>query len=318
MTMQISHATMLLVLAAATLVFALSLAGYAAMGARRRMAERIGRVCGRSSGPDHSAVRDKGELSGLLTRIGERVAASSLVGRAEVERTGLTLMAAGIEHPKAVQYFFGVKAALALLAIGLVHLWLPNQTFLTGAGGAFAGYLGAALVGWRVPDLVVSRRRKARMEAVERGLPDALDLLVICSEAGLGFDHAVGRVAREVAQAHPDLGREFAKLAAEMRVLPDRSQALSNMAERLQLDSVRSFTGMLAQAMRYGTPLAQALRVISSELRTERMVRFEARAAKLPVMITLPMILFILPCVFIVVGGPALIDALKMMSNMPR
>jgi tight adherence protein C len=111
--------------------------------------------------------------------------------------------------------------------------------------------------------------------------------------------------------AHPPLGKELTIVAAEMRVLPDRFMALANMAERLQLDSVGSMVATLNQTMRYGTPLAQALRVLSAEMRAARLVRFEERAARLPVLITLPMIGFILPCVFIVIAGPAVLDIIK-------
>ncbi|HYH37542.1 MAG TPA: type II secretion system F family protein [Azospirillum sp.] len=302
----------LLVLAGAALVFALSLAGFVRAGDRRRLGARIDRARGRLDAAP--AVRG-GSLSGGLARLGEAVAASVLVGRDEAARMALMLAAAGISHPRALAGFVGVKSLLAVLGLGLAHLWLHSRAVPPGLVAALGVYTAAALAGWRGPDLLVARRRKHRLEAIDRGMPDALDLLVICGEAGLGFDVAVARVAREIGHAHPELGQEFAKLAAEMRVLPDRAQALSNMAERLPLEGVRSFTGMLAQAIRYGTPLSQALRVISAELRAERMVRFEARAARLPVFITLPMILFILPCVFIVVGGPALLDALHMLPG---
>lgn len=303
-----------LVLAAAALVFLLSLTGFVVAGDRRRLAARIDRARGRS---DAAPVRNGGGLSGALARIGEAVAASVLVGRDETARMALLLASAGIGHPRALAGFVGLKSLLAVLGLGLAHLWLRSRAVPLEAVAALGVYVTAALAGWRGPDLLVARRRKNRLEAIDRGMPDALDLLVICGEAGLGFDVAVARVAREVVHAHPELGQEFAKLAAEMRVLPDRAQALSNMAERIPLEGVRSFTGMLAQAIRYGTPLSQALRVISSELRADRVVRFEARAAKLPVFITLPMILFILPCVFIVVGGPALLDAMNMLPNTP-
>lgn len=297
---------------AAALIFTLSLAGFVMAGDRRRLAARIDRARGRI---DAAPARKGGGLSGALAHVGEAVAASVLVGRDEAARMTLMLASAGIGHPRALAGFVGVKSLLAVLGLGLAHLWLQSRAAAPEMVIALGVYTAAALAGWRGPDVLVAHRRKRRLDAIDRGLPDALDLLVICGEAGLGFDVAVARVAREIVHAHPEVGQEFAKLAAEMRVLPDRAQALSNMAERLPLEGVRSFTGMLAQAMRYGTPLSQALRVISNELRAERMVRFEARAAKLPVFITLPMILFILPCVFIVVGGPALLDAMNMMPG---
>ncbi|UEM07241.1 type II secretion system F family protein (plasmid) [Skermanella rosea] len=178
----------------------------------------------------------------------------------------------------------------------------------------FGGLAGTALAGWRLPDIVLSRLVRNRRAAIERGLPDALDLLVICGEAGLGLDIAFERVAREMKQAHPELGKELAITAAEMRVLPDRYAALANMADRLKLETLRSLVATLSQTMRYGTPLGQALRVLANEMRRERLVRFEERAAKLPVLITLPMVGFILPCVFIVVAGPAALDLLATLA----
>ncbi len=305
-----THGVLLALVAA--LIFTLSLAGFVMAGDRRRLAARIDRARGRI---DAAPARGGGGLSGVLAHVGGAVATSVLVGRDEAARMTLMLASAGISHPRALAGFVGVKSLLAVLGLGLAHLWLQSRAAPLEMVMALGVYTAAALAGWRGPDLLVAHRRKRRLDAIDRGLPDALDLLVICGEAGLGFDVAVARVAREIVHAHPELGQELAKLAAEMRVLPDRAQALSNMAERLPLEGVRSFTGMLAQAMRYGTPLSQALRVISNELRAERMVRFEARAAKLPVFITLPMILFILPCVFIVVGGPALLDAMNMMPG---
>ena len=138
-------------------------------------------------------------------------------------------------------------------------------------------------------------------------MPDAFDLLVICAEAGLGLDAALDRVAREMTQSTPVLAEEIGITAVELGFLPDRRVALMGFAERVQLPSVRALVNTLTQSERYGTPLAQALRVLSSELREERMMKAEEKAAKLPATLTVPMILFILPTLFIVLLGPAII-----------
>jgi tight adherence protein C len=136
-------------------------------------------------------------------------------------------------------------------------------------------------------------------------LPDALDLLVICAEAGLTVDAAFNRVARELGRAYPELGDEFALTAIELSFLTERRQAFENLAYRVNLESVKGVTTTMIQTERYGTPLASALRVLSAEFRHERMMRAEEKAARLPAIMTVPLILFILPTLFIVILGPA-------------
>ena len=144
-----------------------------------------------------------------------------------------------------------------------------------------------------------------RTSAIRKGLPDGLDLLVICAEAGLTVDAAFGRVAREVGKAHPELGDEFALTSIELGFLTDRRLAFENLAKRIDLDSIRGVVTTMIQTEKYGTPLASALRVLSAEFRNERMMRAEEKAARLPAIMTIPLILFILPVLFIVILGPA-------------
>lgn len=137
--------------------------------------------------------------------------------------------------------------------------------------------------------------------------------MVICAEAGLGFEPAINRVAAEIRQAHPAISEEFGKTASELRVAADSRMALINMGKRTGLESIKRMTSMLVQTMRYGTPLGDALRVLSAEMRQEMLIRYETRAARLPVLLTIPMILFILPCIFLIVGGPAVVQVMKTM-----
>jgi tight adherence protein C len=143
---------------------------------------------------------------------------------------------------------------------------------------------------------------------LEKALPDGLDLLVICAEAGLSLDTALNRVADEMAHASPDLADELAITGVELTFLPERRLALLNLAKRVPLAAMRGMVGTLVQTEKYGTPLAQSLRVLSAELREQRMLRAEEKAARLPATLTVPMIVFILPTLFIVLIGPALID----------
>lgn len=175
--------------------------------------------------------------------------------------------------------------------------WSPFKRFLGFAVCLIAGYKG--------PDLFIQNLVSKRTVAVRKGLPDALDLLVICAEAGLTVDAAFSRVARELGRAYPELGDEFALTAIELSFLTERRHAFENLAYRVDLDSVKGVVTTMIQTERYGTPLASALRVLSAEFRNERMMRAEEKAARLPAIMTIPLILFILPVLFIVILGPA-------------
>jgi tight adherence protein C len=166
--------------------------------------------------------------------------------------------------------------------------------------------VAAVLVGsYKAPDLWLSNKVKKRSHAVRKGLPDALDLLVICAEAGLTVDAAFGRVARELGKAYPELGDECGLTAIELGFLNERRQAFENLATRVDLEAVRGVVTTMIQTEKYGTPLASALRVLSAEFRNDRMMRAEEKAARLPAIMTVPLILFILPTLFIVILGPA-------------
>ncbi|GEQ99913.1 type II secretion system protein [Iodidimonas gelatinilytica] len=164
---------------------------------------------------------------------------------------------------------------------------------------------GAILLAFMAPDLVVKNQTQKRMDAIRKGLPDALDLMVICAEAGLTLDTALNRVTQEMGKSAPELADEFGLASIELGFLPDRRQALANLAERVPLPSVRGVVTTLVQTERYGTPLAMSLRVLSAEFRNERMMKAEEKAARLPATMTVPLILFILPTLFVVLLGPA-------------
>ncbi len=141
-----------------------------------------------------------------------------------------------------------------------------------------------------------------------RGLPDGLDLMVICAEAGLSLDASLNRIAQEIGPSAPELADELALTAVELSFLPERRQALVNLENRSSLPAIRGVVNTLVQTEKYGTPLSQSLRVLSNEFRDTRMLRAEEKAARLPATLTVPMILFILPTLFIVLVGPAMID----------
>ena len=164
---------------------------------------------------------------------------------------------------------------------------------------------GSLVLAYKAPDIFLKNKIQKRSDAIRKGLPDALDLLVICAEAGLTVDGAFQRVSRELGKAYPELGDEFALTAIELGFLTERRQAFENLAYRVNLDAVKGVVTTMIQTEKYGTPLASALRVLSAEFRNERMMRAEEKAARLPAIMTVPLILFILPCLFIVILGPA-------------
>lgn len=165
--------------------------------------------------------------------------------------------------------------------------------------------LGIILLGYYGPDLFLKNIGDKRRAAIRKSLPDALDLMVICAEAGLTLDAAMNKVAREMGPANPELGDEFMLTGIELGFLPERRQALINLADRVDLLSIRSVVATLIQTEKYGTPLAQSLRVLSAEFRNTRLMRAEEKAARLPAIMTVPLIMFILPTLFVVLLGPA-------------
>jgi tight adherence protein C len=234
----------------------------------------------------------------------------------QLDRIRGKLLTAGFRSREAIGIYVGAKLAgpflLAAVAFLLVygvqvgHLpmaWRP------------AVPLAAVLLGFLAPDLYLRNAAAKRRHALQKALPDGLDLLVICAEAGLSLDAALNRVAEEVAISAPELADELALTAVELNFLPERRLALANLAKRVDLPAARGVVNTLIQTEKYGTPLAQSLRVLSAEFREQRMLRAEEKAARLPATMTVPMILFILPTLFIVLVGPAMIDVYDSMTK---
>ena len=195
----------------------------------------------------------------------------------------------------------GVVATIMLFGLDVLHL--QPLTRMTVA-------IGAILLAAMAPDLVVKNTVQKRQAAIRKSLPDALDLLVICAEAGLTIDAALSKVAREMAKTCDEISDEFSLTAVELGFLSNRRQALENLARRVTLQALRGVVTTLIQTERYGTPLSQSLRVLSAEFRNERLMRAEEKAARLPAILTVPLICFILPSLFIVLIGPAILSVL--------
>jgi len=239
----------------------------------------------------------------LLAGLGALLSRSGLLPAATLDELERTLVSAGMRQRNALGLFIGGKLVLFLLLPLITYGLLRNTAISPVLQIMCIGF--CAIVGLLLPDFIVRNRRAAYLVAVGRGLPDALDMLVICSEAGLGPEVGFERMASEIEPAHPAIAAEMKLTSGELRILADRRSALTNMGTRTGLDTLKRLGGTLIQTLQYGTPLSQALRTLSAEMRYEMLMRFEAQAARLPVLLTLPMILFILPCIFIVVGGAA-------------
>jgi tight adherence protein C len=252
-------------------------------------------------------------LLSLVAGVGEAITRAGLLSASTLEELQARLSTAGLRGRNALAAFVGAK----LLALGGLPplCWIAVSRTAWSPTVRFAAIAGAGVAGLLLPDYVVRTLHKRHLKAVEQGLPDALDMLVICSEAGLGLEPAIERVGREIGHAHQDVADELLNVAREMRVNADRHAALMNMGTRTGLASLQRLGVTLVQTLQYGTPLSQALQTLSAEMRQEALTRFEARAGRLPSLLTVPMIVFILPCVFLIVGGPAVVHIMQLMRQ---
>lgn len=222
------------------------------------------------------------------------------------KKIGAQLAEAGIRSKDAIVVYMFFKMVLpALIGIIAFVAIFGFQIVDWPQFMKFAGGVGAMLLASAAPDVYLKNMISRRRDAIRKSLPDALDLLVICAEAGLTLDSALQRVARENERGSPELADEFGLTAIELGFLPERRQALINLTNRVALPAIKAVTATLIQAEKYGTPLAQSLRVLSAEFRNERMMRAEEKAARLPAIMTIPLIVFIMPTLFVVLMGPA-------------
>lgn len=303
--------TMMFVLALAAGGLALALAVLAAalighVAEERDLASRLRAVLRPA---ESAAVRRHGVQAALLQpviRLGEALRARAVISDREVAEFQRALAAAGFDARRAVPIFIGGKALMLVLAPGaalLLALVMGKKT--TEAALWLVGGLAVAIY---IPNWLMAALRRPFQEKLRRGLPDALDLMVVAAEAGLGLDSVVDRVAREMVGSNRAVALELNTLVQELRMLPDRRVALERLGERTGLDGFRRLGTTLSQTLRYGTPLAQALRVLASDLRQERMLRIEEKAIRLPALLVGPLILFILPALFIALIGPSILE----------
>ncbi len=301
----------LLVLLAATVAFLLVVAIWYSLLERdpmerraRVLAQRRDELRGQLSKDRGRRLRQK-EMS-AMRRV---VDALKLMQSQQTSKLLERLAQAGMRSRDALVVFLFFKVTLPVLLIALafvliyvLQVWDLSPTL------RLVAVLGAGAAGFFVPELYISNRISKRQQALQKALPDALDLLVICAESGLALDAALDRVANEIGGASPELGEELSLTSIELGFLPDRRQALHNLNRRTNLPAIRGVVNTLVQTEKYGTPLSQSLRVLSDEFRDQRMLKAEEKAARLPATMTVPMIVFILPTLFIVLIGPAILS----------
>ena len=252
-----------------------------------------------------------------LTLMHKVVDKLKLLRSTQARKVSLKLMQAGWRSKDAVVRFFFFKLALPFAFGGIATFLIYGlDAYDLSPAGKAATALGAVIFGAYLPDILVRNAAQKRREAIRKSLPDALDLMVICSEAGLSLDATLLRVADEMQKTAPELADEFSLTGLELGFLPDRRVALQNLALRTDLTVLRGMVSTLLQAERYGTPLAHSLRVLSAESREERAMKAEEKAARLPALLTVPMIVFILPPLFVVLIGPAALRTIDALSKM--
>lgn len=293
--------------------FAVIMAVYAAVTVKDPMAKRVKSLNERrdelKAGIITSSAKKRTSLvrkTDATDKMKQRLEGMKVLQQSQIEVIQQKLAHAGYRNKELAVYIIGARMVLPIVlgitAFVLLYVvqiypdWQMKKVFALSAA-VFLGYKG--------PEIYLKNQASKRTNEIRKGLPDALDLLVICAEAGLTVDAAFNRVAKELGRAYPELGDEFALTAIELSFLNERKKAFDNLAYRVDLESVRGVVTTMIQTERYGTPLASALRVLSAEFRNERMMRAEEKAARLPAIMTVPLILFILPVLFIVILGPA-------------
>jgi len=258
--------------------------------------------------------QDRLPTIGMMRQVVDRL---NLLRSGQANKISTKLMRAGWRSKDAIIRYLFCKLALPFtfgtISVVVVHglnAYNLDQT------GKLIVTLISVIIGAYAPDFFVRNAGNKRRERIRKSLPDALDLMVICAEAGLSLDSTLMRVSQELERASPELADELSLTGLELGFLSDRRKALQNLTMRVDLPSVRGVANTLMQAERYGTPLAQSLRVMAGESRQERVMRAEEKGARLPALLTVPMVVFILPPLFIVLLGRAILNTMDALRNL--
>ncbi len=252
--------------------------------------------------------------STIMHRVVERL---RLLKGDQTNKVKLKLMRAGWRSKDSMVVFLFWKLTLPFVAGGLaVFLLYGTALYDMTESVRLLTALVVVLLSAYLPEIYVKNVAQKRQDKIRKALPDTLDLMVICAEAGLSLDATITRVAGEMDQASPEIADELRLTGLELGFLPDRRTALQNLTLRTDMDAIRAVVNTLVQSERYGTALAQSLRVLSAESRKERVMKAEEKAARLPALMTVPMIIFILPPLFVVLLGPALLDIIDALMGL--
>ena len=293
---------------------AVVLAVYAAVTVKDPMAKRVKSLNARREELKAGIVKSTAKKRQSLVRrtdttdkVKDTLSSMKVLQDSQVKIIEQKLAQAGYRNKEWAVFVIFARMILPIVLgfLGVVLFYWTDTFPEWGSMKRFGGFAAMVIAGYKGPEVFLKNKANKRTDAIRKGLPDALDLLVICAEAGLTVDTAFNRVAKELGRAYPELGDEFALTAIELSFLNERRQAFENLAYRVDLDAVKGVVTTMIQTERYGTPLSSALRVLSAEFRNERMMRAEEKAARLPAIMTVPLILFILPTLFIVILGPA-------------
>jgi len=302
---------LLIALAAGTVfVFGLGLT-YFVLGTADPVRRRLGDIAGPVA-EDAPKIRKRVQLETMLGPVAEYILPKEDIERNRVMKK---LVYAGYRSPNALQTFYVIKTALAVvlpLVVVVVAQWLPKLS----SNLVMVYALVAAGIGLVVPSMVLDRLMESRLRKLRNGFPDALDLMVVCVEAGLGLSQTIQRVADELFVSHPDLATELAMVNAETRAGVDNVTALKHLADRTGLDDIRGLVSLLVQTLRFGTAIADSMRVYSEEFRDKRMQKAEEVAAKIGTKLIFPLIVFMFPGFFVVALGPAVIALIGVFAQL--
>jgi tight adherence protein C len=285
------------------------------LGKSARLERRIGLVTGeRVEEIKEDEDKPKEALAlRIISGFGMAVARSGMLNRKTLAEIQATLEGVGLKGGRGLGLFIGAKILLVILS-PIVAFFLA-QHFQLSRFWMISWVAGGVVFGIMAPETYANNKRKKFLEKVEHGVPDALDMLVICADAGLALEAGIARVSQELLTLNPQLANELIQTSREMQIGSDLRMAMEALGARTGLEVLQRLATTLAQSLQYGTPLTAALRTLSAELRQEALVKFEERAGRLPTMMTIPMILFILPCVFLVVAGPAMINVMATLKG---
>jgi len=295
------------------LMGAITLYGYRRYAKPGRVYDQLGATV---AAPEAELLDGKAAKPGLFVRIAEQVGEKLPISPQDISYTRRLLVAAGYRSETAVRVYYGLKVLLALVL--LATAFFVRDALTANPILRIVLIIGGGLAGYFLPSLALDRMVQARQEKLRLSLPDALDLMVVCVEAGLGLDQAIRSVSEELKNTHPEISEELSLVNLEMRAGKRRADALRNLADRTGEPELRKLVAILIQADRFGTSIAESLRTHSDFMRVRRRQEAEERAGKVGVKLVFPIFFFILPSMLVVAAGPGILQLAKNLIPMMK